>query len=178
MVQIIVGSQNPVKVTAAANGFRQMFPGQMFTASGVSVASGVSSQPMNDAETRLGAYNRAKAAFCMHPDAAYTVGIEGGCAPLPSGQLSVFAWVVVLSQDKTQGISKTGVFTLPQAVAEKVRGGMELGHADDLIFGQQNSKQQGGSVGLLTDNVITRTTYYQHAIVLALIPFKNSEFSF
>ncbi len=178
MVHIVVGSQNPVKVTASLKGFQQMFPGQSFAASGVSVASGVSSQPMSDAETRKGAYNRAQGALDLHSDANYAVGIEGGCAYLPTGQLSVFAWVVVLSDDDVRGLSKTSVFTLPRAVAEKVRGGMELGHADDLIFGQRNSKQKSGSVGLLTGDVITRTTYYQQAIILALIPFKNPELTF
>jgi non-canonical (house-cleaning) NTP pyrophosphatase len=50
---------------------------------------------------------------------------------------------------------------------------MELGHADDLVFQAQNSKQQGGSVGLLTQGLITREAYYQQAMVLALIPFLN-----
>jgi non-canonical (house-cleaning) NTP pyrophosphatase len=50
---------------------------------------------------------------------------------------------------------------------------MELGHADDLVFQAQNSKQQGGSVGLLTHGLITREAYYQQAMVLALIPFLN-----
>ena len=51
---------------------------------------------------------------------------------------------------------------------------MELGDADDVIFGRTNSKQGNGSVGILTADVITRTIFYQQAILLALIPFKNS----
>jgi non-canonical (house-cleaning) NTP pyrophosphatase len=50
---------------------------------------------------------------------------------------------------------------------------MELGKADDLIFEQENSKQQGGSVGILTQGVINREEYYRQAIILALIPFLN-----
>jgi non-canonical (house-cleaning) NTP pyrophosphatase len=50
---------------------------------------------------------------------------------------------------------------------------MELGHADDLVFQAQNSKQKGGSVGLLTHGLLTREGYYQQAMVLALIPFLN-----
>ncbi|MEM6529629.1 MAG: DUF84 family protein, partial [Chloroflexota bacterium] len=59
-----------------------------------------------------------------------------------------------------------------------VRGGMELGDADDIVFGRSNSKQQTGSVGLLTGDALTRETYYLHAVVLALIPFKNPAFTF
>jgi non-canonical (house-cleaning) NTP pyrophosphatase len=41
------------------------------------------------------------------------------------------------------------------------------------VFQAQNSKQKGGSVGLLTQGIITREAYYQQAMVLALIPFLN-----
>ena len=52
---------------------------------------------------------------------------------------------------------------------------MELGSANDIVFSKQNSKHNSGAVGLLTNDIITRTTYYQHAAVLALIPLVNKE---
>jgi non-canonical (house-cleaning) NTP pyrophosphatase len=52
---------------------------------------------------------------------------------------------------------------------------MELGDADDLVFGRQNSKQKSGAVGLLTHNRVTRRTLYEQAVVLALIPFINPD---
>jgi non-canonical (house-cleaning) NTP pyrophosphatase len=70
------------------------------------------------------------------------------------------------------------MFYLPDEVAALVRGGMELGHADDVVFGRSNSKQEDGSVGLLTGGVINRETYYAHAVVLALIPFRNTGMGF
>jgi non-canonical (house-cleaning) NTP pyrophosphatase len=50
-----------------------------------------------------------------------------------------------------------------------------LGDADDIVFKRSNSKQKNGAVGILTDNLINRTDYYTHAIILALIPFTNSK---
>jgi non-canonical (house-cleaning) NTP pyrophosphatase len=50
---------------------------------------------------------------------------------------------------------------------------MELGTADDVVFGRSNSKQANGSIGLLTDDALTRTNYYVDAVVMALIPFKK-----
>ena len=47
---------------------------------------------------------------------------------------------------------------------------MELGDADDVVFGRSNSKQESGVVGLLTEGRMTRKQYYQHACLLALIP--------
>jgi len=52
---------------------------------------------------------------------------------------------------------------------------MELGEADDRVFERSNSKQTNGAIGLLTGNVIDRTTLYAPAVVFALIPFKNPE---
>jgi len=54
-----------------------------------------------------------------------------------------------------------------------IRQGKELGEADDIVFGRSNSKQENGAVGLLTDNAIDRAQLYEHAMILALIPFKN-----
>jgi non-canonical (house-cleaning) NTP pyrophosphatase len=76
------------------------------------------------------------------------------------------------------GKSRTGAFYLPEEIARLVRDGMELGHADDVVFGRSNSKQQDGSIGLLTGGVIDRTLYYEHAVVLALIPFLNPQLTF
>jgi non-canonical (house-cleaning) NTP pyrophosphatase len=50
---------------------------------------------------------------------------------------------------------------------------MELGDADDLFYQRKNSKQLNGSVGLLTNDLFTRTSLYVEAVMLALIPFKN-----
>ncbi|MEM6281259.1 MAG: inosine/xanthosine triphosphatase [Chloroflexota bacterium] len=178
MTDIIVASGNPVKVNATRAGFTQMFPDEPLTVTGQAYPSGVAAQPMGDEETRAGALNRAQAARTAHPAAAYTVGIEGGCTLHPDDGMSVYAWVVVLNHTGQMGHSKTGTFYLPREVADLVRGGMELGDADDIVFGRSNSKQQTGSVGLLTGDVLTRETYYLHAVVLALIPFKNPAFTF
>ena len=89
--------------------------------------------------------------------------------------MAAFAWIFVLSQ-KGEGKSQTGTFFLPSEVAELIRQGKELGDADDIVFKRSNSKQKDGAIGILTSNVIDRTSLYQHAVVLALVPFKNPEF--
>jgi non-canonical (house-cleaning) NTP pyrophosphatase len=48
-----------------------------------------------------------------------------------------------------------------------------LGEADDIVFGRSNSKQKEGAIGLLTGNVVDRAGLYEHAVILALVPFKN-----
>lgn len=70
-------------------------------------------------------------------------------------------------------MARTASFPLPPRLVALIRGGMELGAADDLVFGRSGSKAQDGSVGLLTHGAIDRASYYAHAMVLALIPFMN-----
>jgi len=167
-MQVVVASQNPVKLEAVRQAVERMFPDAQVTVSGCSVESGVSDQPRSDEETLTGARNRARAAAQAHPQADLWVGIEGGVEDRPEGMAS-FAWVVV---QHAHGISpaRSGTFFLPPPVADLVRQGCELGEADDRVFGLHNSKQQMGAVGLLTHGVIDRTALYRHAVILALIP--------
>lgn len=169
---VVVGSTNPVKLQATQQGFERMFPQADFRFQILAAPSGVSNQPLSRAETLQGALNRASHAAQQRPDASFAVGIEGG-VQANEGRLEVFAWVVVQGSGST-GRAQTGVFYLPDEVAQLVQAGKELGEADDIVFERANSKQQNGSIGLLTDDVITRTEYYVNAVIMALIPFKQS----
>ncbi len=176
MKTIVVASTNPVKIQAALDGFRRMFPDEQFTAQGTAAASGVSDQPMSDAETLRGALNRVASARQILPNADYWIGLEGGVEDV-EGELEAFAWIVIADRSR-RGKSRTATFYLPEETARLVRQGIELGDADDQVFGRANSKQQNGSVGLLTGDAIDRTNYYAQAVVLALIPFRNPDLTF
>lgn len=171
MKTVSVASNNPVKIQAVLDGFKFIFPKIEWTTVSVEVPSEVSHQPMTDAETLTGATNRARNAKHAKPEADYWVGIEGGVEDL-NGKMFAFAWVAVVSPT-LMGQARSGTFMIPPAVARLVREGKELGIADDIIFGRLNSKQQNGAIGLLTDDAIDRKSLYQHAVVLALVPFKN-----
>ena len=99
--------------------------------------------------------------------------MEGGIQDL-GHEMESFAWMFVKSGYKS-GKARTATFFLPQKVGELIRGGMELGDADDIVFGKTNSKQVNGAIGLLTHDVITRSSFYTEAVCMALIPFKNPE---
>jgi inosine/xanthosine triphosphatase len=173
MKSIVIASKNPVKAQATMQGFKRMFPEESFRLISVSVPPGVRRQPSSDDETLQGATTRARNAANEIVNADYWVGIEGGITE-QDGDMAAFAWVVVLSEDQV-GKSRTGTFFLPRDVADLVRGGKELGEADDIVFGQINSKQESGAIGLLTRDIVDRTGLYEHAVLLALVPFKNPE---
>jgi inosine/xanthosine triphosphatase len=172
MATLVVASTNPVKMQAAVNGFRRMFPAMNLNVIAVAVASDVRAQPLSDAETLMGALQRVHNAAALTPDADYWIGIEGGIEDMGADMLA-FAWVVVRSRGLV-GKGRTGTFFLPPVVADLVRAGKELGEADDLVFNRSNSKQDIGAVGILTGNVIDRVSLYEHAVILALMPFKNA----
>ena len=159
-------------MAAVREGFARMFPRETSVLDGVSVLSGVNDQPMSDAETLEGAWNRCHRAADAAPDADFWIGIEGGVED-KAGELEAFAWVVVKSREGKIGKGRSSAFFLPQKVAELIRQGKELGEADDIVFKRANSKQENGAVGLLTHNAIDRTHYYTDAVILALIPFAN-----
>ena len=171
MKRIIVASTNPVKVEAVRRGFERMFPKDEFSINEVSVFTGVSDQPMTDQAAKLGAETRARNAKTVAPEGEFWVGLEGGCDYIGVDMVS-FAWIAVLGTDQS-GCGRTALFYLPPKVQSLVESGLELGDADDRVFGRQNSKQTSGAVGLLTGDVVTRTSLYEQAVILALIPFKN-----
>jgi len=173
MKTIVVASQNPVKAAAVLSGFNRMFSDEAFAVKKITVDSGVQEQPLSDQVTRQGALNRAQKAQSLSPQADYWVGIEGGCETLED-EMFAFAWVVVLSKEILAS-ARTAHFMLPQQVKVLVESGLELGDADDLVFGKKNSKQKSGAVGLLTGDVVTRKALYEQAVILALIPLKQPD---
>jgi inosine/xanthosine triphosphatase len=166
---VIVGSKNPVKIKCTENAFQSLFE-DYFIVEGLNVDANVGEQPHGDVETYTGAYNRAFEAKKAFPEADYWVGIEGGVDEVGE-QMVAFAWMVVLNGSNQIGKAKTGTFFLPEVISKLVRGGMELGEADDQVFQQTHSKQGNGAVGILTNGVVNRLEYYQQAVTLALIPF-------
>jgi inosine/xanthosine triphosphatase len=172
MKKVIITSKNPVKIQAVKIGFERMFPNQGFEFIGLSFSSNVSDQPSSNNEAFIGAKNRVDNAS-NEVDADFYVGIESGIEHLEE-EMVTFAWCVVKSAGK-YGKSRTGTFFLPKKVARLIKEGKELGEADDIVFKCSNSKQENGAIGILTDNVITRTKSMAEAVILSLIPFKRAD---
>jgi inosine/xanthosine triphosphatase len=171
MKHVIIASRNPVKAKAVQGGFERMFPHESFVFEMLDVPSAVSDQPDSDHETMLGASNRVESARLTVPAADYWVGVEGGIHE-EGEEMCAFAWIVIRSENQI-GKARTGTFFLPPPVTALIRKGMELGEADDQVFGRIDSKKENGAVGILTGDVIDRAALYEQAVILALIPFMN-----
>ncbi len=169
---VIVGSKNPVKISCTDIAFHQALEEGAFLIEGLNVSSGVDDQPIGDEQTYLGAFNRAQNSKNVFPEADYWVGIEGGVDE-KDGEMFAFAWVVIIDPSGRVGKAKTATFFLPNIISDLIKGGMELGAADDQVFNRENSKHGNGSVGILTNGAVNRKEYYTQAVILALIPFMN-----
>ena len=93
-------------------------------------------------------------------------GIEGN---------TTFAWMVIESATQ-RGESRSASLMLPPLVLEKLTDTNELGDVMDEVFGTENIKQKGGAISLLTHDLLTRSSVYHQALILALVPFTNPEY--
>ncbi len=169
---IAVASTNPVKLAAARNGFGLAFPSLSQQVQGYSLVTNTPDQPLSDLATYQGAMLRLSLLRTQVPEAHYWVGIEGGVERQTNGGYDSFAWIV-LGDSQRQYASRTATFSLPPAVCQLLDEGLELGDADDRVFGRTQSKLVNGAVGLLTGDRITRTDLLSQSVFLALIPFQN-----
>lgn len=168
-----VGSQNPVKINCVAAAITEFW--SEARAVGVATDSGVSHQPNSADEMFTGALNRARQALAQVAEASYGVGLEGGVQDGAEGMWA-YAWVVIVDRAGRAGCGQTGRFLLPEGVARLVRAGLELGEADDRFFGRENSKQQEGAIGLLSNGKLDRLQLYKQGVIFALLRFVNAEF--
>jgi inosine/xanthosine triphosphatase len=169
---IAVGSTNPVKIAAVQALADRVFPGA--NVSGVNIVSGVSAQPWGDAETRLGALNRARAAL-VAISADLGVGLEGGIVETEMG-LMTCAWCVIVDRNGQRGVGGGVHMPVPPPVARALRSGHELGPAMDCLTGQHNTKLAQGAVGILTGGLTNRQLAYEQLVAMALAPFVKREY--
>lgn len=168
MLTIAVASANPAKIHAVRQCFTETFPDKKIEVSGHAVPSGVAAQPMSSEETLQGAKNRIEA-LKKRLQADVYVSIEAGL----DGAFT-FAWMLIDYQGQ-QGMARSASLMLPNAALALINQGLELGDVMDQLFGTDNIKQAGGAIGLLTQHRLSRSSVYQQALLLALIPMLNPE---
>ncbi len=167
--KIAIGTTNPAKLVAVEGAIKHIWP-QARTV-GTAVDSGVRAQPLSDEEAITGATNRAQRALASVA-ADLGIGIEGNTVELAQGMFST-AWVVVVDRAGVIGLGSSGRFLLPSTVAQAVRQGGELGPLMDELTGEHNTKHKQGAVGILTNNLITRSAAPETAVIFALTRFIN-----
>jgi len=172
VTRVVVGSTNPVKIAAVRAVLERA--GVNARIEGVAVASGVSEQPVGDAETIRGATQRARAALDA-TDADLAVGLEGGVVEEEDG-MRTCAWASVVARDGRVGVGGSLAMMLPERVAALVRDGVELGYAMDRVTGAHDTKRGVGAVGILTAGLVDRQRAYESLVAYALARFLAPEY--
>ncbi|MEP3350500.1 MAG: inosine/xanthosine triphosphatase [Marinomonas sp.] len=171
-IHIVVGSQNPVKINAAKQAFSAIFKESIIECSGQAAPSGVPEQPLTEAETRLGAQNRAT--FChsnraIESNRSFFVAMEGGVDKFKEGA-ATFAYVAIVDSSGKLFTGRSANLPLPHSIYQRLQSGEELGPIMDELFNTSNIRQKTGAIGLLTNNAATRESIYTQALILALAP--------
>lgn len=176
-MKIIVASTNPVKVNAVQQAWQAMFADTPCEVIGKNPHLDLPDQPFGN-EVRDAALSRLDAIAHDYQDADFWVAIEGGVDMDDHGAMFCMAWIVMTDAQGRSSEARTAAFPLPPKVADLILSGMEMGSANDAVFGLNNSKHNLGMTGIVTHGVIDRTEYYKHAAILALAAFKNDAIYF
>lgn len=165
---VAVGSINPTKTNPVKKIFSHHFKNVEVV--GVSVSSGVKDQPTHIDEAYQGALNRAKAAMKEVKSADYGVGIEGGLHQHKYGWFES-SMVVVIDRKGQIGVGSSGGLVLPPKIIKEIQKGKNLEEAVDTLFGTKNVGSGIGMFGLMTKEVVTRSTGVEHGVAFALARF-------
>ncbi|TKI08695.1 inosine/xanthosine triphosphatase [Martelella alba] len=168
MYLIAAATTNPAKIDAILQAFIDTFGPDSCRVDGIVVDSGVPPQPIGNAETRLGARNRAAAARQACPEADFWVGVEAGIE-----DNMTFAWMVI-ENAQIRGESRSAGLILPESLLQGITAGRELGQEMARLTGIEDIKRRGGAIGVFTHGLLTRSSVYYQALVLALAPFHNN----
>lgn len=143
----------------------------------LSVDSGVSEQPKSFDELITGAKNRAKAAY---KECDLSFGLESGITKMPhtkTGFMDFCCCAIYDGKDYHLGMSCGLEF--PKRVMELViKEDMNISEAFHFANLTENTylgNTEGGAIGVLTRDRITRKDYSKQSIITAMIHLENKE---
>ena len=175
---ITVGSKNKLKIAAVKSAVKH-YPSLFSNAviQGVEVNPPEFGHPKNIEETVSGAIQRAKTAY---QNCTYSVGLEGGLLKVPhthSGYLETGACAIYDGKNIYIGLAPA--FEWPLSVTQLIMAGeadaslafKKLG----LTTHNKLGNVEGGIIGLLTNQRMTRESFTEYSITMALIQMEKRE---
>jgi inosine/xanthosine triphosphatase len=162
-LRVMVGSLNPVKVSAVKDVVQRFYPRIELTA--IEVESRVDEQPWGK-EAEMGSVARAEA--CLG-QGDLGVGIEAGVWERDDGLYDVQFCAIVDSMGRTT-IGHGMGFRYPPAIAERVRNGSSVGSACADLFEEGDQGSGIGAIGILTKGAMDRKMLTEQAVLAAMVP--------
>ncbi|MGC9104037.1 MAG: inosine/xanthosine triphosphatase [Candidatus Methanodesulfokora sp.] len=169
-MRVVVGSTNPVKISAVEESFSLAFGS--VEVKGIEVDSGVGPEPIEE-EAVEGAINRAVKAMKLLPS-DFSVGIEGGLFHL-HGRYYLAGFVAIMRSDGLISTGTSGWFECPKKLLGRLLRGEELGSIMDEITGRRDVKKKEGAIGYFTKGIVDRKELYKHGVLMALARFISGD---
>jgi len=163
VMDIAVGSANPVKVAAVRSVMERVYGDVRITA--MEVDTGVPLQPF-EGQTHQGSVNRARAALGDHDMA---VGIEAGVFEMLDGLYDI-QHCTIITRDGKETYGQGSGFRYPDAIADLVRKGSTVGDAVKAVYGNTEIGKKQGAIGLLSKGLIDRKTLTEQSVMAAMVP--------
>ncbi len=173
-MKVLIGTKNPGKIKGALEALEGYF--KDIDIEGVSAASNVSEQPVND-ETYQGALNRVKNTIKYakehNIDADLFMAVESGLV-YNFGHWFITNVSVISDKNGNFSFGTSASFPVPEKYVKDIKE-KTLGTVMDTIFHETDLRSYTGGIGLLTHEKITRIDLNAQAFTMALTQFINGK---
>lgn len=167
-MNVLIGSQNPVKHEAVKQAFELYFDAVSIIP--MTVESGVRPFPMSENETLQGAINRANFAQKTEPQTDFAVGIEGGL--LHFNNSFYIQAIAAVKKGEKLSVARSVAIEVSQQLVEKIDPTSDTSKQTvDRLLGRNDLFQNEGVMGVLTQKRLTRTQILRDAVICALPRF-------
>jgi inosine/xanthosine triphosphatase len=181
IINICVGSLNPVKIKATTLAFKKYF--KKIAVFKVKANSKIPNQPIGMDMTINGAINRAKFAlnYLINEKSRYKnifgIGIEAGLVPITktiSGYMD-FQFCAIMDENQTITLGSGISFEYPKFIIDQIleKRDLEIGEIIGKLAGNVNLKNETGAISFLSKNEVNRTEILTQAVICALLPRIN-----
>ncbi len=164
-MRILVGSTNPVKINAVKAVMYRVYSDSEIIP--LKVESGVSTTPFGEDQIVQGALNRARNTFERAPG-DIAIGMEGGIVA-KFDRYFLTGWCAILDKAGHSQFGCGVYMPISEKIVDLVKLGMELGEVIDKLTGIRDTKYKVGSIGILTNNLMTRQQAWEAAIIYAMV---------
>ena len=184
---VAIASENKPKVSACKKVFSEL-KNEFNTDKEISfiiknMDFGVADMPLSLDDLMTGAKNRAEKLYntlkSENRPADYFIGLEGGFFIKHNSErlnpvVFLESWVYAFNGMNGYWGS-SGAIEVPEKISDDIlNSGKELGVIIDQKMNQSGIRSNQGTVGVLTNNKITRQDFFETALKFAIAPFYNS----
>jgi inosine/xanthosine triphosphatase len=170
---VCIGSKNPSKIEGVKRAFTTIYRDVLIYS--FAIDTGLPPQPFGLDVTMEGARIRALKSIESNDRCIYGVGVEAGIFEVNKSFYDVqIAFVVDRSGKGFYGFSPA--FKIPDRFVDLIKNKVykELEDVVDNFYGTKNIGECGGFIKLLSRGVVLREDLTYYAVLMALIPFINS----